>query len=95
MKELYTEESIEQLKSELQTCLECSDEKVALAIATYDLVDKHIRRLDQDLKKFEHEIDSQKKYQGNQMKKLGLTSNIPQPEKSTQTTPNGRMAMKR
>jgi hypothetical protein len=30
---------------------------VALAVQTYELVDKHIRRLDNDLKKFEAELD--------------------------------------
>ncbi|RXG69040.1 Inhibitor of growth protein 4 [Armadillidium vulgare] len=35
---------------------EYSDDKVHLAIQTYELVDKHIRRLDSDLAKFEAEI---------------------------------------
>ncbi len=32
------------------------DDKVAIAIQTYELVDKHIRRLDSDLAKFEAEM---------------------------------------
>lgn len=32
------------------------DDKVQLAIQTYELVDKHIRRLDSDLARFEGEI---------------------------------------
>lgn len=35
---------------------EYSEDKVALAIQTYELVDKHIRRLDYDLEKFEVEL---------------------------------------
>ncbi|MCL4129409.1 UNVERIFIED_CONTAM: hypothetical protein GTU68_013681, partial [Idotea baltica] len=35
---------------------EYSDDKVQLSIQTYELVDKHIRRLDSDLAKFEAEI---------------------------------------
>ena len=35
---------------------EISDDKVKIAIATYELVDKHIRRLDGDLAKFESEM---------------------------------------
>ena len=35
---------------------ETADEKVQLAIQTYELVDKHIRRLDNDLAKFESEM---------------------------------------
>ena len=33
-----------------------SDDKVHLAIQTYELVDKHIRKLDADLAKFESEM---------------------------------------
>ena len=35
---------------------EYGDDKVQLAIQTYELVDKHIRRLDSDLMRFEAEI---------------------------------------
>ena len=35
---------------------ELGDDKVQLAIQTYELVDKHIRRLDNDLARFESEI---------------------------------------
>eukprot|EP01116_Phalansterium_solitarium_P024954 TRINITY_DN931_c0_g1_i1.p1 TRINITY_DN931_c0_g1~~TRINITY_DN931_c0_g1_i1.p1 ORF type:complete len:216 (+),score=55.55 TRINITY_DN931_c0_g1_i1:838-1485(+) len=44
------------IKADLKKALELGDEKVALAVQTYDLVDRHIRRLDQDLKKFEQEL---------------------------------------
>ena len=35
---------------------EFGDEKVSIAIQTYEMVDKHIRRLDGDLAKFEAEM---------------------------------------
>lgn len=35
---------------------EFGDDKVQLAIQTYEMVDKHIRRLDSDLARFEGEI---------------------------------------
>ena len=35
---------------------ELCDDKVSLAVQTYELVDKHIRRLDSDLAKFEAEV---------------------------------------
>ena len=44
---------IDQLHTKLR---ELSDDKVQLAIQTYELVDKHIRRLDSDLALFESEI---------------------------------------
>ncbi len=37
-------------------CKQFSDEKVQLANQTYEMVDKHIRRLDTDLAKFEAEL---------------------------------------
>jgi len=35
---------------------ELSDEKVNIAVATYEMIDKHIRKLDSDLAKFESEM---------------------------------------
>lgn len=57
-----TDKEIISLREELKEACNLSDEKVNLAVQTYDIVDKHIRRLDQDLKKFEHEIEMQKKH---------------------------------
>jgi len=37
-------------------CKEYGDDKVSLAMQTYDLVDKHIRKLDADLARFEAEL---------------------------------------
>lgn len=48
-----------EIKEDLKRALELSDEKLALAAQTYEVVDKHIRRLDADLKKFEAELESQ------------------------------------
>lgn len=39
-----------------KACLTIAEEKVFLAVQTYDLVDGHIQRLDKDLKKFEEEL---------------------------------------
>jgi hypothetical protein len=44
------------IRKDYATCLEYADEKVGLAMQTYEMVDKHIRKLDQDLKKFEQEL---------------------------------------
>ncbi|KAJ2367792.1 hypothetical protein H4S02_010215, partial [Coemansia sp. RSA 2611] len=47
---------VEYMKNFVQlfsTVLKHSEEKVALATQTYDSVDKHIRKLDDDLRKFE------------------------------------------
>lgn len=52
------EDTVEDLREDFKTALEYSDEKVALAIQTYEMVDKHIRRLDTDLRKFEAELES-------------------------------------
>ena len=38
------------------TAHKTQEEKLALATATYEMVDRHIRRLDSDLSRFESEI---------------------------------------
>lgn len=52
-------EARDQVRQLYAKCQEYADEKVSLAMQTYELVDKHIRRLDVDLRKFEHELESQ------------------------------------
>jgi len=53
-----SEEEMQQIRGKYQKCLEYADERVAIAVQTYELVDKHIRRLDSDLKKFEIELEA-------------------------------------
>jgi hypothetical protein len=38
------------------TCLQIADQKVALSIQSYDLIDNQVRRLDHDLKRLEAEL---------------------------------------
>lgn len=47
------EETEKSLRETQQNVLELADEKVEIAVQTYDIVDRHIRRLDQDLRDFE------------------------------------------
>jgi len=47
---------MEKIQKMFKKSKETADEKVQLAIQTYELVDKHIRRLDNDLAKFESEM---------------------------------------
>lgn len=47
---------VSQINEMFSKAREYGDDKVQLAIQTYELVDKHIRRLDSDLAKFESEI---------------------------------------
>ena len=59
MKKESTDKKKEQLahiQSLFNKSREYGDDKVQLAIQTYELVDKHIRRLDSDLARFEAEI---------------------------------------
>ncbi len=46
----------DQTRKERQECIDISDEKVALAEQTYELVDSHVRRLDETLQQFEAEL---------------------------------------
>ncbi|XP_060519905.1 inhibitor of growth protein 5 [Cylas formicarius] len=59
LKSLNTDQRKEQLdkiQNMFNKAKELGDDKVQLAIQTYELVDKHIRRLDNDLARFESEI---------------------------------------
>lgn len=49
-------EQMSNIQSLFNKAKEYGDDKVQLAIQTYELVDKHIRRLDSDLARFEAEI---------------------------------------
>ncbi|RZF41047.1 hypothetical protein LSTR_LSTR002679 [Laodelphax striatellus] len=49
-------ENMSAIQSQFNKAKEFGDDKVQLAIQTYELVDKHIRRLDSDLARFESEI---------------------------------------
>ncbi|KAJ3036442.1 Inhibitor of growth protein 5 [Rhizophlyctis rosea] len=46
---------LEKISNLFKETLKHGEDKVALAIQTYDMVDRHIRRLDDDLNKFEDE----------------------------------------
>ncbi|XP_062438523.1 D-2-hydroxyglutarate dehydrogenase, mitochondrial isoform X3 [Rhea pennata] len=59
VKNMLPEERVEHLKkiqSAYSKCKEYSDDKVQLAMQTYEMVDKHIRRLDADLARFEADL---------------------------------------
>lgn len=49
-------EKLRSIQDMFNKAKEYGDDKVQLAIQTYELVDKHIRRLDSDLARFEGEI---------------------------------------
>ena len=54
---------MEEIRALYKTCLEFSDEKIALAVQTYRIIDKYIQRLDGDLKKFEAELSESQQAQ--------------------------------
>lgn len=48
------------IEAAFQKSREYGDDKVQLAVQTYEMVDKHIRRLDSDLTRFEEELKQQR-----------------------------------
>lgn len=73
LKTMDTETRLAQMRlieKKYEKCKELGDEKVQLANQTYEMVDKHIRRLDTDLARFEVEL---KQRMGHQ--KLNAASN--------------------
>ena len=65
------EANLEEIRNAYKSCLEYSDEKIALAVQTYRMIDKYIQRLDADLKKFESELSETQQAQ----LKAGLEAN--------------------
>ncbi|EFJ24278.1 hypothetical protein SELMODRAFT_270360 [Selaginella moellendorffii] len=47
-----------------KTCVDVANEKVALALSTYDMVDNYIQRLDKYLKKYKEDCEQAKDLQG-------------------------------
>ncbi|KAG8445375.1 hypothetical protein GDO86_010238 [Hymenochirus boettgeri] len=47
---------LQKIQAAYSKCKEYSDDKVQLAMQTYEMVDKHIRRLDADLARFEADL---------------------------------------
>ncbi|MBN3285314.1 ING3 protein, partial [Polyodon spathula] len=54
----WKEEQMETIKKDYYKALEDADEKVQLANQIYDLVDRHLRKLDQELAKFKMELEA-------------------------------------
>ncbi|KAM8883216.1 inhibitor of growth protein 3 [Synchiropus picturatus] len=54
----WREEHMELIKKDYYKALEDADEKVQLANQIYDLVDRHLRKLDQELAKFKMELEA-------------------------------------
>lgn len=61
MKPSDKEAEHEAIKKEYAKILEDADEKVHLANQMYELVDRYLRRLDQELLKFKNELESDNK----------------------------------
>uniref|UniRef100_A0A4X2M324 Inhibitor of growth family member 5 n=1 Tax=Vombatus ursinus TaxID=29139 RepID=A0A4X2M324_VOMUR len=62
-------EHLQKIQSAYSKCKEYSDDKVQLAMQTYEMVDKHIRRLDADLARFE--ADLKEKMEGSDLESSG------------------------
>nr|XP_022301802.1 inhibitor of growth protein 3-like isoform X1 [Crassostrea virginica] len=58
MKGEWKDEQYKQIKQDYYKTLEDADEKVQLANHIYDLVDRHLRKLDQELSKFKMELEA-------------------------------------
>ncbi|XP_031439109.1 inhibitor of growth protein 3 [Clupea harengus] len=54
----WREEQMDVIKKDYYKALEDADEKVQLANQIYDLVDRHLRKLDQELAKFKMELEA-------------------------------------
>ena len=92
------------IQAMFQKAKEHGDDKVSIAIQTYELVDKHIRKLDSDLAKFEAEMkekgrlsqteteteDEQQQVEDLSKKNKNKTKNKKANSKETQKNKNGK-----
>ncbi|ESO02605.1 hypothetical protein HELRODRAFT_188772 [Helobdella robusta] len=58
MKQEWKDEQMAKIKQEYAKVLEDADEKVQLANQIYELVERHLRKLDQELSKFKMELEA-------------------------------------
>lgn len=63
LEEFLTPDELTAVKAELADAVRIGEEKIQIANHSYEVVDKHIRRLDQDLKKFEEELERERVHQ--------------------------------
>mmetsp|Transcript_29775 Transcript_29775/g.41115 ORF Transcript_29775/g.41115 Transcript_29775/m.41115 type:complete len:251 (+) Transcript_29775:208-960(+) len=84
------EATLDEIRTLYKTCLEFSDEKIALAVQTYRIIDKYIQRLDGDLKKFEAELSEAQQAQ----LKAGLEASgqFPTPDDSKKSRKRKQMS---
>eukprot|EP01125_Pyxidicula_operculata_P021908 TRINITY_DN874_c0_g1_i1.p2 TRINITY_DN874_c0_g1~~TRINITY_DN874_c0_g1_i1.p2 ORF type:complete len:171 (+),score=17.40 TRINITY_DN874_c0_g1_i1:699-1211(+) len=71
-----TSEKTQELRSKLMECIKCSEEKIKIAVQAYDVLDKHIRRLDKDLEKFQLELDKEDKHKEQLNKASGTNKTV-------------------
>merc|ERR1719289_553987 len=65
-------------------CKEYGDDKLSLAMQTYDMIDKHIRKLDADLARFEADLkEKAMNARGGSASAEGETSNKKEKRKMT------------
>uniref|UniRef100_A0A3Q2VRQ4 Inhibitor of growth family, member 5a n=1 Tax=Haplochromis burtoni TaxID=8153 RepID=A0A3Q2VRQ4_HAPBU len=79
VKNLASEQRVEHLQkiqNAYSKCKEFSDDKVQLAMQTYEMVDKHIRRLDADLARFENELKEKLEVSYDSTEGRGLKSKL-------------------
>eukprot|EP00128_Syssomonas_multiformis_P000576 Colp12_sorted_trinity150504_noHs@23495 len=93
---------LKQIYANYKSCIELGDHKVSVAVQTYETVDKHIRRLDADLKKFEAEVgeEAAKEEQANleeksAVKKLKVSKEKESFSDSSKSTPISKVKPKK
>ncbi|PVD24325.1 hypothetical protein C0Q70_14805 [Pomacea canaliculata] len=86
----WKEEQYKKILEEYQKALSDADEKVQLANHIHDLVDRHSRRLDQELSKFKMELEADNAGITEMLEKRSLELDKPQPPQPPQRTEKRR-----
>ena len=82
---------LKQMQERTQRMLELSEEKLALAISTYDTVDRHIRRLDNDLLKNERSLHAGLRRELTESSDGTQVQQTPVPMDSDRFSPDGQL----
>ncbi|GFO43959.1 inhibitor of growth protein [Plakobranchus ocellatus] len=91
-KKEWREEQFKKIKEEYYKALEDTDEKVQLANHIYELVDRHSRRLDQELSKFKMELEADNAGITETLEKRSLELDKPPPGLSNHKAEKRRLA---
>merc|ERR1711916_180025 len=72
-KAIHDDPTYQNIQLTIKNAINLGEEKLSLASQTYEMVDKHIRRLDEDLRKFATELEASEKVAPGELKRKAVS----------------------